>query len=211
MAYGSIGVNEKFSFEFECKHCGKCCILDSPVMLDSFDIYYILKGNPALKFRDFTDVVLLDGIPLPVLKLKTQPDSRCIFHIDGRCSIHKNKPRVCAFYPICVHPDTKMKLAYELIIEHEHHFYNQKKHTVHSWLNKSLTKEYKNYISVYSQYLPKFYHHGAKAVSLEKFSEFKEVYTIMMYSSFNYSQPFLPQFVKRLKALDQLLQEIINE
>lgn len=92
------------TFQFSCDMCGNCCRnRDTPIMLSGPDVFRMarsLKMHPVQALDKYTRCYLGDESHLPVVVLKERDDGSCPLLRKGRCSIHKDKPAVCALYPL---------------------------------------------------------------------------------------------------------------
>ena len=91
-------------FRFKCRRCGKCCIHQDTIILNTRDIYNIARkqGRPMQgAIEDYTEVYIGRNSRLPIVHLLSNgPKDTCPLLVDGRCSVHDCKPTVCALYPL---------------------------------------------------------------------------------------------------------------
>ncbi len=91
-------------FRFKCRRCGKCCIHQDTILLNTRDIYNIAKKQ-GRAMRDviesYTEVYIGKNSRIPVVHLLSNgPKGACPLLVDGRCSVHDCKPTVCALFPL---------------------------------------------------------------------------------------------------------------
>lgn len=91
-------------FRFKCRRCGKCCIHQDTILLNTREIFNIAKKQ-GRAMRDviesYTEVYIGKNSRIPVVHLLSNgPKGACPLLIDGRCSVHDCKPTVCALYPL---------------------------------------------------------------------------------------------------------------
>jgi len=91
-------------FRFKCRRCGKCCVHQNTILLNTRDIYNIAKKQ-GRAMRDvvesYTEVYIGKNSRIPVIHLLSNgPKGACPLLVDGRCSVHDCKPTVCALFPL---------------------------------------------------------------------------------------------------------------
>ena len=93
------------TFSFACGGCGDCCRQREDIVLSGYDLFRISRRlglPPALTANAFCRQYMGSVSLLPVMRLAPRDDrSRsCPFLWNDRCSIHEDKPLVCALYPL---------------------------------------------------------------------------------------------------------------
>ena len=92
------------TFHFECKMCGSCCRKrDEPILLTGADIYRIARALDITMMNAIEDNAagfIGENSHLPVLVLRERMDGSCRLLRKGRCSVHQDKPAVCALFPL---------------------------------------------------------------------------------------------------------------
>lgn len=92
------------TIQFRCKACGKCCKHRDDVILTPYDLFRIarfLVRTPLEVIERYC--VVYDGKDshIPLVKIDpVPPDNACPFLRDRKCIVHKDKPLVCAVYPL---------------------------------------------------------------------------------------------------------------
>lgn len=91
-------------FQFRCDQCGECCRNRKDILLNPFDLFRVashLGTTPKDIVDRYCTVYVGDSSRFPVVLLLPEgEDDHCPFLKDNRCSIHANKPTVCALYPL---------------------------------------------------------------------------------------------------------------
>ena len=92
------------TFGFECKMCGRCCRNRSePILLTGTDVFRIavaLQMTPRDVLLKYTNADIGESSHVPIIYLKERLDGSCRLMKNGRCSVQKSKPIVCALYPL---------------------------------------------------------------------------------------------------------------
>lgn len=92
------------TFQFHCKACGKCCKNREDVLLTPYDLFRIaryLGRSPSEIVDKYCDTYAGPDSHLPVVRIKSvPPDHSCPFLRNKKCIVHKDKPMVCAVYPL---------------------------------------------------------------------------------------------------------------
>ncbi len=93
------------TFQFRCKQCGSCCRDRIDILLSPFDLCRIAKEvNEPLQiiFEKYCHAFIGSTSNVPLVSLKMREDNgKCPFlEDDNRCRIQKNKPSVCALFPL---------------------------------------------------------------------------------------------------------------
>ncbi|MEG0127082.1 MAG: YkgJ family cysteine cluster protein, partial [Clostridia bacterium] len=92
------------TIQFRCKACGKCCKHRDDVLLTPYDLFRIARffvRTPLEIIERYC--VVYDGKDshIPLVKIDpVPPDNSCPFLRDKKCIVHKDKPLVCAVYPL---------------------------------------------------------------------------------------------------------------
>lgn len=135
------------TFHFECKICGNCCRNRSqPILLTGADIYRIacaLDITMMNAVEDNTVGYIGETSHIPVLVLKERTDGSCRLLRKGRCSVHQNKPVVCALYPLGRFYDFRDK-RFHYFVNHitcQPNRKDGKSWTLQEWLDKFKIEE----------------------------------------------------------------------
>ena len=88
-----------------CTHCSKCCHETADtIILDPFDCFKLcLNLNTtltALMAREYITLTAVDGLPLPVINIRSRETGCPFLDTDGRCSIHSFRPGFCRLFPL---------------------------------------------------------------------------------------------------------------
>lgn len=106
-----IGVDEPF--KFHCTTCGKCCFHREDILLNPKDVYNIAKElglTPQVMIEQYGETYVGADSRMPIVRLKPRGSvQRCPLLKNRKCSVHKNKPAVCAMFPVgrCLKMDEK--------------------------------------------------------------------------------------------------------
>lgn len=106
-----IGVDEPF--KFHCTTCGKCCFHREDILLNPKDVYNIAKElglTPQVMIEQYGETYIGGDSRMPIVRLKPRGSvQRCPLLKNRKCSVHKNKPTVCAMFPVgrCLKMDEK--------------------------------------------------------------------------------------------------------
>lgn len=107
----TMNLDQKFlkmdqEFRFRCTQCGEWCRNKAPkdrILLSTVDLY---RAANALDV-EIQEVIAqsCEMVPggesmIPLMVMKQRLDGSCIFLKKGKCTIHENKPLVCAMYPL---------------------------------------------------------------------------------------------------------------
>lgn len=98
----ALGLND--TFQFRCKACGKCCKHRTDVLLTPYDVFRIAR-NLGRTPDDIIDryCVISAGANshMPIVRIRPNPpDNACPFLRNRKCIVHKDKPLVCAAFPL---------------------------------------------------------------------------------------------------------------
>ena len=92
------------TFEFHCKACGKCCKHRTDVLLTAYDVFRIARylGRTLDDIIErYCETYAGPDSHLPIVRIKPNPpDDACPFLRDRKCIVHKDKPLVCAVFPL---------------------------------------------------------------------------------------------------------------
>jgi len=98
-------LNEKF--KFECHQglpCFNTCCRDISIFLTPYDVLRMRRstGLSSQEFlQKYTSTMLADdGIPLVMLKMRTDENQTCPFVEPGGCAIYLDRPWSCRMYPV---------------------------------------------------------------------------------------------------------------
>ena len=99
-------MNANSPTNFSCLQCGECCLdrRQDPIILSGYDMYRLAKAlgkHTTLELLEDGTVVVSRGhfSNMPVHTLNTSSSGACILSKGNRCSVHLDKPIVCALFP----------------------------------------------------------------------------------------------------------------
>lgn len=214
----TLGVND--TFKFKCKECGKCCRNRDDILLSPFDIYRISKYlnlKPKEVFEKYCETYIGDTSLVPVVRLKFKTDfgplvlikpqnngTVCPLLSNGKCSVHKAKPVVCALFPLgrfWDHKSKKIKYALQNVPCGD----KTESHSVKEWLADFDISESDKSLTIWSDFIS-----HAREVIQKLSDKIKELtwnaFFLIIYLSYDISQEFMPQFEKNIKEFKQILQ-----
>ena len=91
-------------FRFRCLQCGSCCRNREDILLNPYDLHRISKElnlSPAEVLGRYCITYIGESSHFPCVLLRPKGDRKiCPLLKKGRCSVHRNKPTVCALYPL---------------------------------------------------------------------------------------------------------------
>ena len=92
------------SFQFRCLQCGSCCRNREDILLNPYDLHRIseeLHMPPVDVVKNYCITYVGESSRIPCVLLKPKGDKKvCPLLKKSRCSVHKNKPTVCALFPL---------------------------------------------------------------------------------------------------------------
>lgn len=151
-------------FRFRCTQCGEWCRNRAPqdrILLSTADLYRA-ANELEMEIQDviaqYCEMVPGKESMLPLVVVKQRLDGSCIFLKKGKCTIHNNKPLICAMYPL-----GRVSLLNEETDEHEFHYYLKEFHregclasedevwTPESWLARFDVESYDECVKLYGQ------------------------------------------------------------
>lgn len=92
------------TFKFTCSQCGECCRnREDPIIITGVDIFHIakaLKITPAAVIENYTRGNIGPNSRMPIVTLAERADGSCKLLRKGKCTVHSEKPVVCAIYPL---------------------------------------------------------------------------------------------------------------
>jgi len=98
----SLGLDD--TFQFKCRGCGKCCNNREDILLTARDLYNIAKElcrTIEEVFERYCESYVGSSSRIPIVRLKPSgPENKCPLLYNKRCIVHKNKPVVCALFPL---------------------------------------------------------------------------------------------------------------
>lgn len=200
------------TFKFSCKMCGSCCRKrEEPIPITGTDIFYIakeLEQHPMEIVQNHTLVNIGPNSKLPILTLKERLDGSCSLMRKSRCTVQKNKPVVCAIFPLgrmLVDNGT----AYEYFTPQEWcgNPDTGESHTLKDWLAQFSIEE-RDQKSMAWQ---KLFTSAANCIksmttcSKENYEKYMVAITIALYINYPLDQPYIESIKKNAKYLEKTL------
>lgn len=204
--YIQHALGEKDTFQFTCKQCGACCRnRHEPIMVSGPDIYYMAKEldiTPIEAVVKYTRGYIGADSRLPVLVLEERADGSCRLLKNGKCSIQKAKPAVCAIYP----------LGRLIKGDDDHYTYftqpndcpgaSGEEHTVSEWVSEFHLEERDPPSVAWSAMILKLSLFMRKNKGDEKqVKRYRECCMNAMYLHYDVTQPYMPQLMENQRML----------
>ena len=207
----------KDTFQFECKMCGNCCRKRSePIIVTGADVYRIAR---ALNMT-MTDVVcektewyIGEASHLPVVVLKERLDGSCKLLRKGRCMVHKDKPAVCALFPLGRFYSSEEKEFY--------YFMNQltcqsgrkdgKTWTLEEWLNEFNIHETEEMTKAWNRLIGGLAMATHKMNSEEMSNDLLHILLTAMYLGYDTNVPYIEQVERHMTLLKIVLKTRFNK
>lgn len=205
---------------FHCSRCGNCCRdLEGQLMLepaDAYDLARVLRAQGRAESIDdlyerYAHADLLEG-NLPIYLMNTVGyDHACAFLDNGRCSVYEARPQMCRIYPFFVCPEEPGHPfeAFQCMDRHAAHFTGGKV-LVKDWLRENCPEERRGIMNAEAAVLPAL----GRLLQGVNFNEDKAgLFQILHYRYYNYDldEPFLPQYMSNMAALEKFLRERTRE
>lgn len=211
-------------FRFKCRRCGKCCIHQDTILLNTRDIYNIAKKKGLTMQQTiaaYAEIYIGHNSHIPVVHLLSNgAKGACPLLENGRCSVHDCKPAVCALFPLgrvvlgekVGEPIDNQQIKYVLI---DHNCGSAKKlNTVRSWLAKFGIPEHDEYFLLWNKVMMNLIGlilrlEEAK-VSKTCLDQFWSAICQALYIQYDTNQEFMPQFQAAAERLIFLSESIMK-
>lgn len=203
-------LNPEGTFHFECEMCGNCCRKrNEPILLTGADVYRIARAldiTMADAVLENTRGYIGDTSHIPVAVLKERMDGSCRLLRKGRCMVHKDKPAVCALYPL--------GRFYNFQDDSFHYFVNPrtcqpnrktgKSWTLQEWLDEFHIKETEEMTQAWNRLIG-----GLTMVTHEMGKDeikgrILEVLLSALYSDYDTREPYIEQVERHMVALTDI-------
>lgn len=198
------------TFNFKCDMCGDCCRNRSePILLTGADIFRIAHalGKTIIDVLENNATGYIgDTSHIPVVVLKERADGSCSFLREGRCMVHRNKPAVCALYPL--------GRFYNLQDNSFHYFLppktcqsnckSRKSWTLQKWLDNFKIRETEEMTQAWNRLMggiTKVTHNMQKD---EIKGTFLEVLLFTLYLGYNTNRPYIEQVEQHMSILPKI-------
>lgn len=202
---------------FRCMRCGACCRhVENTVAIEVKDAFYLAKhlGVSVVDFyTTYTDMLTLEDTGFPIFFLKTVgKDNICVFLNGKRCSVHEAKPRTCRLYPFWVAPgDDGKALSYNFSTERRHHPRGSLVR-VKDWMRRYLSDEDKEFILEDARSVMKIARPFRILYdNLKDPEDIQKRVLIYRYFLYDTNKPFMEQFFRNNRGLEEELERIINK
>lgn len=134
--------------------CDCCCGMGNSIVLDPYDIFSLTKGLEKTFDELLTEELelnLVDGIPLPNLKMTGEKEKCSFLDEKGRCGIHAFRPGMCRLFPLGrVYENQSFRYfiqVYECAKE------KHSKEKISKWLGVPAVKKYEKFINDWHYFL----------------------------------------------------------
>ena len=138
----------------DCEGCSACCSGMASIILDPYDIWQLCTGLGKTfeeLMQEHIELQVVDGVVLPLLKMKGQAESCSFLDANGRCSVHSFRPGICRLFPLGRYYEED-GFRYFLQVN-ECRKKDQSKIKVKKWLGILNLQSYEKYIWDWHQFL----------------------------------------------------------
>lgn len=205
------------TFAFHCTACGKCCKHRDDVLLTPYDLFRIaryFRHTPAEIIESYCEPYVGSISHCPVVRIKpVLPENACPFLRNKKCVVHKDKPMVCAVFPLArIMLRSENKPVYVL---QPNITCGKKDRTVsvRQWIGHLCNEENERIGAMW----------GDCAITVaqalmdqwDKFSQEKRSNTFhmlldLLYMSYDINMPFIPQFEKNVLTALVYLHKLVG-
>ena len=205
------------TFQFECSMCGGCCRRRAePVVINGPDLFRIaqaLRLPPAEAAKECTAWDIGGSSHLPVLTLRERLDGSCRLLRKGRCTVHQNKPSVCALFPLGrMYNSIEDRFCY-----FKNAFCNNVKKssavrtwTMKEWLDEFGLRESEDDVRVWTRLV-------LELAKITRGMDEKEISGLLLdillgtcYLQYDISKPYIPQVEAHMELLKDILPHIVR-
>lgn len=207
-------MSEDDTLNFSCKMCGDCCRnREEPIMLTGYDIFKVSKSlniKPLEFLEEYTDGYVGSGSHLPVVILKARYDGSCPLLRKGKCTVQKDKPIVCAIYPL-----GRMFIAGE---EENFGYFQQpyscglgvgEEHTLKEWLDKFKVYEWDEASIIWAKTIARC---AMAMKDLEQGTKlFMGLTTVLLnvfYIGYDIEKDYLTQFKNNIEKMEDIFNKL---
>lgn len=191
-------------FWFKCDGCGECCKHREDILLTPYDIFRICKFL-KIYFDEFIgaycEVYIGSSSNLPVVRLRASPV--CVFLMHGKCLIHEVKPTVCALYPLgrlaCLNSES---CEIQYFIQDVQCGTRGQENVEEDWL-KNLGDNHEECVHIWHSMLNELVPLSQRTATADEEAIERIAFVVfrMLYSEYDHSGEFLPQFKERLETV----------
>lgn len=194
-------------FNFKCRKCGKCCVHQNSILLNTRDIFRIAQklGKTMTGVIDeYAEVYIAQNSNIPIVHLLPRgKKEECPFLQDKLCSIQDCKPTVCALFPlgrVFIYPkssrDKKAEVRY--VLNDIFCGSRKQRHTVREWLSRFEIPEHDEFFLLWSDTVADlgslFHSLAEKGVNENAMSKLWNVAYFFLYINYTTDKDFMPQF-----------------
>ena len=211
----TLGLDD--TFQFTCKMCGKCCKnRTEAIVMTGFDIFRIaqeLGRKPLEIVQRYTQFNIGPNSHLPILTLKEGKDGRCGLNHNNRCIVQKNKPIVCAIYPLGRYYDVRdNKIKYfTQDIGKDCGKPNGKVWTLREWIETWQLDKFDKESDAWNRLLAGL-SNTARTLPEEQIEDKMMLQVLLngMYVAYDISKPYVEQVEINMKKLEELFDHLFH-
>jgi len=133
----------------DCIGCCECCTgMGDTIVLDPYDVWMMRRATgqttQELLGSGKISLTVVGGLILPHIKMNSKTDACPFLNVEGRCSIHANRPGMCRLFPLGRNYEDR-KINYILLAE-ECKKKNRSKVKVSRWIGVEPAQQYHSYV-----------------------------------------------------------------
>ena len=205
------------TFRFSCKMCGDCCrSRQSPILITGPDLFRIAKSldKPILDvIREYTRGYIGTASHVPVVVLKERDDGSCRLMRKGKCTIHHDKPVVCALFPLGRYFDAR---------DRQFHYFLQQNTcrngtetaetwTLQEWLDEFGIEKHDSMAAAWDKMLEAIATVTHRMDETQVQGETMYFLTFIMYVNYDTSKPYEPQVMQNLMYAKAWFKKYLNK
>ena len=198
------------TFQFECAMCGNCCRCRSePIILTGPDVFRIARAlNTSILdvMGKNTHGNIGGQSHVPVITLAERLDGSCRLLRRGKCMVHKDKPAVCALYPLGRYFDAHDNSYHYFMNEHlcGNGTKAGRTWTLQEWLDEFHIEESINMTAVWHKLLMGIVNVTHRIEEQKIHEEFVVELLALLYLNYDISKPYIPQVEQNMGAAKQV-------
>ena len=204
-------------FSFRCTQCGKCCTTGgvNAVMISPFDLFRIAKylnKQPAEVAQQYCTWYVGSNSHIPIIVLKMK-NNVCPFLKDSQCSIQKQKPTVCALYPLGRYSSVNGEIGY--FVQDIICGACDEEQTIADWMqNAGGLEESEKWFAVWNQAVTPMATSMrtllVKDLSYDLITTIEQRLLLFLYLDYDISKDFFEQFAANSTKCNEMLTTIIK-
>lgn len=201
----SLDLDDKF--RFHCTMCGSCCVEREDILLNPLDIFKLAKELKMSCFdviKTYCESYLGKTSRMIVVRLlPVGPKHICPLLNQNKCSVHKNKPTVCALFPLGRglrfdkdNPDYS-NATIQYFLQDIRCGDSSEEHTVRDWVEGFNLAEQEQFFPIWTEFVMRcreFMLQLESMVSEELATTYASAVFSAVYVCYEPDKEFLPQF-----------------